>query len=60
MTFDGNILWRDYDLSLCSPIRGTPLSQPEQVLPEVKTAGAIPLWLVLPDGAEILNQMIYA
>jgi hypothetical protein len=46
MTFDDNILWRTEDLSLCSPIGGTPLLQPDQVLLEVKTAGAIPLWLV--------------
>ena len=46
MTFDENILWRDTDLSLCSPIGGTPLLAPDQVLLEVKTAGAIPLWLV--------------
>lgn len=46
MTFDENILWRDYDLSLCSSVHGMPLLQHEQVLLEVKTTGAIPLWLV--------------
>jgi hypothetical protein len=46
MTFDNNILWRTEDLSLCSPVYGTPLLRPDQVLLEVKTAGAIPLWLV--------------
>jgi hypothetical protein len=46
MTFDNNILWRTEDLSLCSPVYGTPLLEPDQVLLEVKTAGAIPLWLV--------------
>ena len=46
MTFDENILWRDYDLSLCSPIYGTSLLQPGQILLEVKTANAVPLWLV--------------
>jgi hypothetical protein len=46
MTFDDTILWRAEDLSLCSPVYGTPLLRPDQVLLEVKTAGAIPLWLV--------------
>jgi hypothetical protein len=46
MTFDDNILWRTEDLSLCAPVYGTPLLAPDQVLLEVKTAGAIPLWLV--------------
>lgn len=46
ITFDENILWRDDHLSLCSGVFGTPLLAPDQVLMEVKTAGAIPLWLV--------------
>lgn len=46
ITFDENILWREDHLSLCSGIFGTPLLDPDQVLMEVKTAGAIPLWLV--------------
>lgn len=46
MTFDDNILWRAEDLSLCSPIYGTPVLAPDQVLLEIKTAGSMPLWLV--------------
>lgn len=46
ITFDENILWRDEDLSLCSPVYGSPLLLPDQVLLEVKTIGSIPLWLV--------------
>ena len=46
MTFDENILWRDYDLSLCQGIYGTPVLNEDKVLLEVKTAGAIPLWLI--------------
>lgn len=46
MTFDENILWRTDDLSLCSSVHGTPLLDSNQVLLEVKTTGAIPLWLV--------------
>lgn len=46
ITFDDNILWRNYDLSLCKGIYGLPILEHEQVLMEVKTAGAIPLWMV--------------
>ncbi len=46
MTFDENILWRDYDLSLCNGVYGTPVLDEDKVLLEVKTAGAIPLWLI--------------
>lgn len=46
ITFDRNICWRDYDLSLRKGIYGDSLLSNGQVLMEVKTAGAIPLWLV--------------
>ncbi len=46
VTFDRNIFWRDYDLSLCKGIYGTPILKQGQVLMEVKTAGAIPRWMV--------------
>lgn len=46
VTFDQNILWRDYDLNLCSGIYGNPILKENQVLMEVKTAGAIPMWMV--------------
>lgn len=51
ITFDDNILWRDYDLSLCSGIYGAPILSRNQVLMEIKTAAAIPLWL-----AELLSK----
>lgn len=44
ITFDEKILWRDYDLSLCSGIYGNPILPPGNVLMEVKTSSAIPLW----------------
>lgn len=44
VTFDENVLWRDYDLSLCKGIYGTPVMDSNLVIMEVKTAGAIPLW----------------
>lgn len=46
ITFDDNILWRDHDLRLDSGIYGTPLLDKDQVLMEVKAAGAFPLWFV--------------
>lgn len=46
MTFDRNILWRNYDLSLQKGIYGSPVIAEDMVLMEIKTAAAIPLWLV--------------
>lgn len=46
VTFDENILWRDYDLSLTKGVYGEPLLLPNQSLMEIKTATAIPLWMV--------------
>ena len=46
ITFDTNILWRDTDLSLCSENGGNPLLPENTSLMVIKTAGAIPLWLV--------------
>ena len=45
-TFDKNIRWRQEDMDLSAPIGGESLLLPHQSLFEVKTAGAIPLWLV--------------
>lgn len=45
ITFDKDILWRDYDLSLESGIYGMPVLPQGRILMEVKTAGAVPLWL---------------
>lgn len=46
ITFDTNVLWRNYDLTLSKGIYGRPLLEPNKVLMEIKTAEAIPLWLV--------------
>ena len=46
ITFDNQILWRNYDLSLCKGIYGMPLLENDQILMEIKTSGAIPMWLV--------------
>ena len=45
VTFDTNVLWRNYDLSLSKGIYGQPILKPDQVLMEVKTADSIPLWM---------------
>lgn len=45
VTFDTNILWRDYDLSLCKGIYGQSILENNQVLMEIKTGTAIPLWM---------------
>jgi hypothetical protein len=46
MTLDKNILWRDYDLSLCKGVYGNRIVEPDQVLLEVKVSASIPLWLI--------------
>lgn len=45
VTFDENILYREYDLSLGREAYGTPLLEAGQTLMEIKTAGGLPLWL---------------
>lgn len=46
ITFDENILWRDQDITLTTGIGGTAVLPSDTILMEVKTADAIPLWLV--------------
>ncbi len=46
ITFDDRLLWRAENLSLTSGIYGTPLLGTQEVLMEVKVAGAMPHWLV--------------
>lgn len=46
ITFDENILWRDQDITLTTGIGGTAVLPADTILMEVKTADAIPLWLV--------------
>ncbi|MBD5560463.1 MAG: polyphosphate polymerase domain-containing protein [Clostridia bacterium] len=45
VTFDFNMRWRADHLSLADGSGGAPLISPEYCLMEVKTAGALPLWL---------------
>ena len=46
ITFDENILSRNTELSFDRGIYGTPLLENKMTLMEVKTSGAIPLWMV--------------
>ncbi|MCX4327217.1 MAG: polyphosphate polymerase domain-containing protein [Lachnospiraceae bacterium] len=45
VTFDRNILYRQEDFSFASGIYGTPILNEGETLMEIKTPGAIPLWL---------------
>ena len=45
ITFDQNLRWRDRELSLCAGDWGEPMLPPGQVLMEIKTPAAAPLWL---------------
>lgn len=51
ITFDEKILWRTEDISLCSPVYGTPILEDGYSLMEIKIAGAMPMWL-----AELLSE----
>ena len=46
ITFDKNITWRDYDLTLTKGIYGEKILDSNMSILEVKTDTAIPLWLV--------------
>lgn len=46
VTFDENILFRDYDLSLTSDVYGERVLDEDKVLIELKCSGGIPLWMV--------------
>lgn len=45
ITFDDNIVWRDYDIGICRGICGKSLLRPGQSLMEIKVSTALPLWL---------------
>ena len=45
VTFDENILCRDYDISLTSDVYGVPVLEEGKVLMELKCLGGIPLWM---------------
>lgn len=45
ITFDRDLRWRTAGLSLCAGDGGEPLLEPGEVLMEIKTPAAAPLWL---------------
>jgi len=45
VTFDDNILCRQYNLSLGSQVGGVPILDEGKVLMEIKCSGGIPLWM---------------
>lgn len=51
LTFDKNIVWRDYDLDLAKGSYGSLLIPEDIVLMEIKVPSAVPLWL-----AELLSN----
>lgn len=59
-TFDTNIRWRDEDLSLTADAGGERLLPPGQSLFEIKTANAIPLWLVEALEAGEIRQASFS
>ena len=46
ITFDTNLLFRDYDLDLKNGIYGEEIIPEDKVIMEIKTSGAMPFWLV--------------
>ncbi len=46
ITFDSNIRYRDYDLSLQKGLYGTPILDDDHMIMEIKSSTAFPLWLV--------------
>ena len=46
VTFDRSLLWRTHDLTLAKGIYGQHILPEDKILMEIKTATAIPLWLV--------------
>lgn len=60
ITFDENILVRQEELSLESEIYGTPILPEGFSLMEIKTAGAIPLWLTAFFAQERLYKTSFS
>lgn len=52
LTFDNEILARDYDLKLEKGIYGSNIFEKDKYVMEIKTLGAIPIWFV-----KVLNQL---
>lgn len=60
VTFDENILFRDYDISLESDVYGTPLLEEGKILMELKCSGGIPLWMTEILSAEHIYKTSFS
>ena len=60
VTFDSDILWRDTDTELSAGIYGTPILPDGMRLMEIKTPGAIPLWLAATLSEERIRQTSFS
>lgn len=60
MTFDDNILWRDYDICLCKGAYGEELLPKGMQLLEVKAAMGMPLWLSKFFSENIIFKTSYS
>jgi hypothetical protein len=60
ITFDTDIKWRLDELSLKAAPGGQDILEPGQSLMEVKTAGAIPMWLVNVLNREEIRQTSFS
>ncbi len=60
VTFDEDVLFRPTDLSLDSPVSGTPILPEGTVLMELKCSGGIPMWMVHALSSEKLYKMPFS
>ena len=60
VTFDRNIRYRRDEVTLDSENWGAPLLEEDEVLMELKTSGAIPLWMVRALSAQGLNKTSFS
>ena len=60
ITFDDTILCREDRLSLSEETGGIPILQEDQVLMEIKTAGAVPLWMTAVLSEEKLFKTSFS
>jgi hypothetical protein len=60
VTFDENILGRDWDLTLDAGIYGIPLIGSDDVLLEIKTSRAIPLWMCKILSSEKIHKTSFS
>lgn len=60
ITFDENITWRDYDVTLNSPVYGNKLLNDDQCLLEIKCSNALPMWLARALSENEIYKMSFS